>query len=59
MQIHHVGYRIRGFYRVAALGHLWEMPPKEPRRRLEIPRFFDKHGLAATCDAFGMSRRTL
>ena len=26
---------------------------------LEILRFFDKHGLAATRDAFGVSRRTL
>jgi transposase-like protein len=59
MQIHHVGYRIRGFYRVAALGHLWGMTPKDAHRRLEILRFFDKHGLAATRDAFGVSRRTL
>jgi hypothetical protein len=59
MQIHHVGYRIRGFYRLAALGHLWDMTPKDAHRRLEILRFFDKHGLAATRDAFGVSRRTL
>ena len=59
MQIHRVGYRIRGFYRVAALGHLWDMTPKDAHRRLEILRFFDKHGLAATRDAFGVSRRTL
>jgi len=25
MQVHHVGYRVRGFYRVADLEHLWEM----------------------------------
>jgi predicted DNA-binding transcriptional regulator YafY len=37
------------------LGH----DPKEAERRLEILRFFDKHGLAATRDAFGVSRRTL
>jgi transposase InsO family protein len=59
MQIHHVGYRIRGLYRVAALGHLWDMTPKDAQRRLEILRFFDKHGLAATRDAFGVSLRTL
>jgi hypothetical protein len=46
MQIHRVGYRIRGFYRVAALGHLWDMTPKDAHRRLEILRFFDKHGFA-------------
>jgi hypothetical protein len=58
MPIHRVGYRIRGFYRVAVLGHLWDMTPKDPHRRLEMLRFFDKHGLAATRDAFGVSRRT-
>jgi predicted DNA-binding transcriptional regulator YafY len=35
------------------------MTPKDAHRRLEILRFFDKHGLAATRDAFGVSRRTL
>ena len=59
MRVQYIGYHIRGFYRVAALGHLWEMTPKDAQRRLEILRFFDKHGLAATCDAFGVSRRTL
>ena len=59
MRVRHIGYRIQGFYRVAALGHLWAMTPKDAQRRLEILRFFDMHGLAATCDAFGVSRRTL
>jgi hypothetical protein len=59
MRVQHIGYRIRGFYRVAALGHLWGMTPKDAERRFEILRFFDKHGLAATRDAFGVSRRTL
>lgn len=59
MQVQHMGYRIRGFYRVAALGHLWEMTPKDAQERLNILRFWDKHGLAATLDAFAVSRRTL
>jgi transposase InsO family protein len=59
MQVHHVGYRIRGFYRVAKLWHLWEMTPKDAQRRLQILRFWDRHGLQATRDAFGVSRRTL
>ncbi len=46
MRVQHIGYRIRGFYQVAALGHLWQMTPKDAQRRLEILRFFDKHGLA-------------
>jgi hypothetical protein len=48
MQVHHAGYRIRGFYRVAALGHLWEMTPKDAQRRLYILRFWDRNGLEAT-----------
>jgi transposase-like protein len=59
MQVHHVGYRIRGFYRVAALGHLGEMTPKDAQRRLQILRFWERYGLQATRDAFGVSRRTL
>ncbi len=59
MRVQHIGYRVRGFYRIAKLGHLWEMTPKDAQRRLEILRFWDKHGLAATQDAFGVSRRTL
>ncbi|MEW5791049.1 MAG: hypothetical protein ACOY4L_08780, partial [Pseudomonadota bacterium] len=59
MQVQHIGQRIRGFYRVVHLGHLWEMIPSDAQRRLDILRFWDKHGLAATLDAFGVSRRTL
>ncbi len=35
------------------------MTPKDAQERLEILRFWDKHGLQATRDAFGVSRRTL
>ncbi len=27
MQVRHIGYRIRGFYRVAKIGHRWPMNP--------------------------------
>lgn len=59
MQIQRIGYGIRGFYRIAALGHLWEMTPKDAQNRLKILTFFSKHGMAATLDAFDVSRRTL
>jgi len=59
MRVQHMGYRIRGFYKVAALGHLWDMTPKDAERRLEILRYFEKYGLAPTTDAFHVSRRTL
>jgi transposase InsO family protein len=54
-----MGYRIRGFYRVASLGHLGQMTPQDAQERVRILKFFDSHGLAATQDAFGVSRRTL
>jgi hypothetical protein len=59
MGVQHMGYRIRGCYKVAALRHLWDMTPKDAKRRLEILRSFEKYGLAPTSDAFHVSRRTL
>ena len=59
MRVHHVGYRIRGFYRLAYFGHRWEMIPNNAHHRLKILHFFARHGLTATCEAFGVSRRTL
>ncbi len=47
MQIHHVGYRIKGFYRAACLGHLWEMASKQAQQRLKILGFFADYGEAA------------
>ena len=59
MRIHHVGSRIRGFYRLAHLGHPGAMIPQDARHRLKILHFFARHGLAATCEAFEVSRRML
>ena len=59
MQVHHVGFRIKGFYRLAQFGHRWEMTPQDAQHRFTILQFFARHGLAATCEAFGVSRRTL
>ena len=59
MQIHHIGYGIRGFYRLAKLGQLWDMIPEEAQHRLKVLRFWEKYGLEATREAFGVSRRTL
>ncbi len=58
MQYQHIGYGIRGFYRVARLGNLLGMNT-HAQHRLKVLTFFDQHGLAATCDAFSVSRRTL
>ena len=59
MQVQHVGFRIRGFYRLAQVGHCGEMTTKDAQHRLTILQFFASHGLAATSEAFGVSRRTL
>ena len=60
MQIHHIGYRIKGFYKLAKIGLLWDtMITEEARRRLKILEFWEKYGLEPTKEAFGVSRRTL
>ena len=37
MQIHHIGYGIRGFYKLAKLGQLWDMIPNEAQKETPIP----------------------
>ncbi len=59
MQIHHIGYQVKGFYRAAALATRWNMTTEQTTQRLKILNFFDAHGAAATCDAFDLSTRTL
>lgn len=59
MQIRHIGYGIKGFRRVAKLCYLSDMMTKEAKERVKILDFFDKYGLSATKEAFGVSERTL
>lgn len=59
MRLRYVGYKIRGFYRLADYALRWGMIAKSAQRRLEILGFWQRHGLAATQEAFGVSRRTL
>lgn len=47
MQNQHIGYRIKGFYRVAALGHPWEMTSKNAQKHLKTLNFFNQHDTAA------------
>ncbi len=56
MRIHQIGFRIRGFYHLAQTGHRWDMIPKDSQHRFNILQFFARHGLAATAEAFGVSR---
>ncbi|GLW59756.1 hypothetical protein Hthe01_01050 [Hydrogenophilus thermoluteolus] len=59
MQVQRIGYGFKGFYRLAALGQKWEMTPKDAQERLRILQFWERHGLSATQEAFGVSRRKL
>ena len=59
MQIRRIGYRIRGFLRAADRGLYWDMICKSAEQRLNVLRFWERHGLAAAQEAFGVSRRTL
>lgn len=60
MQYQHIGFRIKGFYRIAkyAARHL-AMGSNKAEYKLKILQFWEKHGLAATLDAFPVKRRTL
>ncbi len=59
MQVQRVGYRVKGFYRVVDYALRWGMVHKDAATRLKIIRFFERYGLAATLEAFEVSRRTL
>ena len=59
MQIQWVGYRVKGFLSAADRGLYWDMICTNAAERLKVLRFWERHGLLATQEAFGVSRRTL
>lgn len=59
MQIRRIGYRVKGFLRVADRALYWSMICKTAEQRYKVLCFWEKHGLAATQEAFGVSRRSL
>lgn len=59
MRIGRVGYRVKGFYRIGGYALRWGMVSEQASQRLKILAFWESHGLAATRDAFDVSRRTL
>jgi transposase InsO family protein len=59
VQIRRIGYRIKGFLAVADRGLYWDMICKSAEQRLTVLSFWERHGLTATQEAFGISRRTL
>jgi len=36
VQVHHIGYGIRGFYKLAELGQFWDMIPEEDQHCLKV-----------------------
>ena len=60
MQIKRLSYLVPGFVKVARYAVRWSrMVTQQAKQRAEILAFWVKHGLTATTEAFGVSRRTL
>lgn len=59
MQTDYLFNGIRGYASVKRFSYLFNMENKKAQKRLKILNFFDKYGLEATKEAFGISRRTL
>lgn len=60
MQIHKVGYRVKGFVRLANYAIRWtRMVTDKAKEKAHILAFWQKHGIKATLDAFSTKERTL
>jgi len=59
MRVQHIGYHVKGFYRLAGYTLRWGMLGHDATQRLAILQFWRRHGLAAAIEAFKVSRRTL
>ena len=59
MQTDYLFNGLKGYASVKRFSYLFDMENKEAQKRLKILKFFDKYGLEATMEAFGVSRRTL
>lgn len=59
MQVKRIGDRTRGPCRVADRALCWSMISANAEQRFRILCFREKHGLLATREAFGVSRRAL
>lgn len=60
MQVIRLSYGIRGFARLSDYAIRWErMVTEQAKRKARILAFWQRHGLEATVEAFGVARRTL
>lgn len=60
MQVHRLSYGVKGFVRLARYAVRWtRMVSDKAKYKLKVLVFWQKYGLQATTDAFGVKRRTL
>ena len=59
MQTDYLFNGIKGYTRFKRFSYILEMENTEAKKRLKIIKFFDKYGLDAAIEAFGVSRRTI
>jgi len=60
MQVQRLSYGVKGFVRLHDYAIRWSrMVTDKAKRKARILAFWQKHGLEATVEAFGVKRRTL
>lgn len=59
MQADYLFNGIKGYAQLKRFSYLFEMCTQEANKRYKILQFYEKYGLEATKDAFGVSRRTI
>ncbi len=59
MLMQHVGVGYFGYYRATAYAMKHSLMPEIAKLRMKALNFWDKHGIRAAADAFGVSTRTL
>lgn len=60
MQIQHLGYRVRGFYRLADYALKWRhMITQKAQHKARVLAFWQKYGPQAAEEAFNVRKRTL
>ncbi len=59
MQIQYIGYRVRGFYRLADYAVRWGMVNEIAVYRYKVLCFWEKYGIEAIMEAFSVKRRSL
>jgi hypothetical protein len=59
MQYKSIAYRLKSFYKIADLAYELDNMNQSANDKFKILCFWDRHGLQATIDAFGITRCTL